>query len=138
MRRRQRGRSRFPYRLVAIAVLLGAAVACGSTATGESGADPLVSDICAAADSALAGHANDAEERFVDRAHQRLHELAAEVTEVDRAVAARLLEAKQRVEADLDHEPVDAAALSEDLGALADATVDAQSRLDRPGPESCN
>lgn len=41
--------------------------------------------------------------RFTDRIHTPLHELAAAARRQDRAVAARLLEAKQRVEADLDH-----------------------------------
>ena len=39
---------------------------------------------------------------FYDRAHDHLHELARQAQATDRPAAARLLEAKQRVEHDLD------------------------------------
>jgi hypothetical protein len=41
------------------------------------------------------------EEIFYDRVHARLHDLARATEEVDRAAAARLLEAKEAVESDL-------------------------------------
>ncbi len=69
-----------------------------------------------------------AEAIFFDRAHDALHELAAALAETDRASAARLLTAKEAVEADLE-----AAArpdiLRDHLLALVGATSDALDRL---------
>lgn len=55
--------------------------------------------LCEAADAADAGDEAGATGSFED-SHSALHELAAATEDVDRAVAARLLEAKQAVEAD--------------------------------------
>lgn len=72
------------------------------------GADPGAEDrfgrvhegVCAALRAARAGDHADAQRAFGD-AHGGLHDLAAAVEGTDRAVAARLLEAKQRAEAAL-------------------------------------
>ncbi|MGH8914904.1 MAG: hypothetical protein ACRDZM_10360 [Acidimicrobiia bacterium] len=58
---------------------------------------------------------------FYDLVHQPLHDLAAETTETDRSVAARLLEAKEAVESDFDTQ----SDLIEDIRALIAATDNA-------------
>lgn len=67
-------------------------------ATGRFGA--LHTEVCRAAAEAREGELGAARDRF-DDVHVGLHDLAAAAGEEDRTVAARLLEAKQRVEADL-------------------------------------
>jgi hypothetical protein len=66
------------------------------------------SGLCDAAMKVETGDAAGAETVFYDTVHQPLHDLAAEVSEVDRAAAARLLEAKEAVESDLDTDPPEA------------------------------
>lgn len=99
--------------LVVMALALGA---CGSGGDGGGEAElgparrPVTKEaatgpfafvheaVCASAAAAAAGEAALAERGF-DDAHAGLHDLAAAVEGQDRAVAADLLEAKQRVEA---------------------------------------
>jgi hypothetical protein len=79
----------------------------------------VVEALCEVEDEA----ARDPEEArtiFFDRAHDPLHDIAAAAEEVDRSSAARLLEAKQAVEADL--EAIAAPEVASDLGALIAAT----------------
>lgn len=92
------------------AILMGA---CGadtpepSAASGPSGAmGVMTAEAGAAAVAALcdlrsAPDLDVANATFFDRAHQTLHVLAAATETVDRVPSAALLEAKQRVEADL-------------------------------------
>jgi hypothetical protein len=56
--------------------------------------------ICTASERAANNH-RAARQMFYDRAHDRLHDLARLVQQTDRVRAARLLEAKERVERDL-------------------------------------
>ena len=82
----------------------GALGACGggrprSEAERDDGG--IVGALCEARDRAVRDAA-EAEAIFLDRAHDGLHDLAREVAEVDRSAAARLLEAKQSVEADIE------------------------------------
>lgn len=71
-----------------------------------------------------AGDAKQAEAIFFDRAHDALHELATVLGDTDRASAARLLDAKQDLEADREGaEPP--GILRDDLVALAAVTRDA-------------
>ncbi len=74
--------------------------------------------------AAIDGDPSLASTLFFDRAHDRLHELAAAVSDIDRSIEARLLEAKQRVEADLsiDRAPDLAAHLAALAAVAADAT----------------
>lgn len=58
--------------------------------------------VCEAEARARAGDAPGARSVFLGRAHQPLHQLAAATQIRDRAAAARLLEAKARVEASID------------------------------------
>jgi hypothetical protein len=77
-----------------------ALAACGSNGTGGPGGDlgTALEGLCEARLLSARGLIRDAESEFVDRAHAYLHELARETAETDREAAARLLEAKQRVE----------------------------------------
>jgi hypothetical protein len=77
----------------------------------------------------------EAEAIFLDRSHETLHVIAAATEERDRNAAADLLEAKQRVEADLAETdlPPDFAA---DVGALIEATRAALEAIGLDGP-SC-
>jgi hypothetical protein len=71
---------------------------------------------------------------FFDRSHQAIHTIARALEAVDRPLAARLLEAKQTVEADFTAD-TPAAKLTDDLTRLAETTrVGLQRlRLDAPG-----
>jgi hypothetical protein len=89
---------------LALGVLLAA---CGddanparptATATGRYGG--VHTELCKAKGQADGGDLPAAKRTF-DDVHAAIHELATATEEVDRAAAARLLEAKQRVEADL-------------------------------------
>lgn len=77
----------------------------------ESGGDDPYrsagSGLCEAAMKAEAGDIAGAEELFYDIVHQPLHDLAAATSEVDRALAGRLLEAKESVESGLDTHQAD-------------------------------
>ena len=83
-------------RRAALAVLLVLAAACGD----DQAADPLVDAQVALCEAA--NRPEDARELFFDRSHEALHEVARRLDDVDRAQAAALLEAKQRVESGLD------------------------------------
>jgi hypothetical protein len=71
---------------------------------------------------------------FYDRTHQELHVIAAATEERDRAKAASLLEAMQRVEAELER-PLLPAGFSADVESLVGATRGALASigLDAPG-----
>ena len=92
-------------RLAVPLVLVAALVACAAqdeAAATPDGVGVQVADgLC---ESLAAADVTGAEEAF-DRIHDQLHTLARETTETDRAAAARLLQAKQRVEADLAEDP---------------------------------
>lgn len=77
-------------------------VSCGGE---RPSADPYLSagsGLCDASAAADVGELELARQGFYDTAHQPLHQLAVEVADVDRALAARLLEAKESVESGLD------------------------------------
>lgn len=105
--------------------------ACGdggageATATGRFGG--LHAAVCRAAGQAEAGDLAAAEATFDDH-HVGLHDLAAAAEQEDRAVAGRLLEAKQRVEGELD---------AETLRALVDAVAQAVGVTGGTAPDSC-
>jgi hypothetical protein len=93
--------------------------------------DEAVLGLCAIAG---ATERDAAEAAFADRSHQTLHVIAAAVQEVDRAVAAELLEAKQAVEADL-AEPALPAAFPDHVGSLLDATRAALDTIGLDAPD---
>ena len=105
-----------PRVCVVLAVAVGPPVgACGGSGPSTGTASPsattaapagsalagLGDRVCAVARSARAGDADSARASFFGPVHDDLHELADELSRTDRPAAARLLEAKQRVESDL-------------------------------------
>ncbi len=76
---------------------------------------------------------NTARSTFYDRSHDALHSLASDLASVDRALAARLLEAKQAVESDFGAEPAPPS-LGPDLDRLLEVTGQALARLSLPAP----
>jgi hypothetical protein len=70
---------------------------------------------------------------FFDRSHDTLHRLARALERVDRALTARLLEAKNVIEADVAFDPP-SASLAADLDRLIGATRAGLRRLDEPAP----
>jgi hypothetical protein len=90
--------------LVAVTLL---ATACagpsGGSATAAAPADLTVAlaGLCRAEDLARRGDVFEARRAFLNRSHAFLHQLAARGNEPARPAVARLLEAKQRVEAAL-------------------------------------
>ena len=70
-----------------------------------------------------------ARKTFNGRAHDGLHLIARGLEEVDRAAAATLLQAKQKVEADFS-KPPPAAQLVADLNQLADVTRSSLARFE--------
>lgn len=121
--------------LVAAVAVAVAAVGCGDDGSSPMNASSpaLIESLCAARDTATAGDADEARTIFVDQVHDELHQLAADTDDADRDAAARLLEAKQRVEADL----TDRTALADALEALAAATIDAIEANGDPRPDPC-
>lgn len=123
-----------------VGALLAAAVAAVAAGCGGSGADTVTiggdrvtvaslvgahAALCGAKVSAPTDP--DATRAvFFDRAHEQLHTVARALGDVDRARAAELLEAKQRVESGLDSRPPTLAA---DLGRLADVYRSGLGRL---------
>ena len=70
---------------------------------------------------------------FYDRSHDRLHTLARDLEPVDRALAARLLEANEAFEADVNAEPP-RPMLAADLDRLVAVATQGLSRLSLPAP----
>jgi len=101
---------------------------CGSNDASPPASPPdqpsVVDALSEARGAAIDGDPSLARTLFFDRAHDRLHELAAAVSDIDRSIEARLLEAEQRVEADLsiDRAPDLAAHLAALAAVAADAT----------------
>ena len=88
--------------------------------------------LCAAR-AAAGTDVNSARSTFYDRSHDALHSIARDLEPVDRALAARLLEAKEAVESDLrpDRAPP---GLGPDLDRLVEVTGQALARLSLPVP----
>ncbi len=68
---------------------------------------------------------------FYDRSHEPLHTLARAMEPIDRALAARLLEAKEAVEADVNTQPLPATSAA-DLDHLIEVTGQVLQRLAIP------
>ena len=117
--------------VLALAVL---AAACGGA--GDSGGKTItVAGQPVAVASLVDAHAAlcegavapDAARRlFFDRAHEQLHTVARALEDVDRAQAAQLLQAKERVESELPNQPP---TLPDDLRRLAEVYRDGLGRL---------
>ena len=94
----------------------------------------LHSRLCTAVASASAGKTGDAADLWSAQIHGPLHTLAADAAEEDRAVAARLLEAKQAVEQTLG---TDRTTLASDLSRLAPRVRAALVVTGNPEPDPC-
>ena len=90
--------------------------------------------VCEVARQARAGDVAAARTTFAGPVHDDLHRLADELSQADRAVAARLLEAKQRVEAGLESAP-GAPDLAASTDELVRATGDGLRSLGRTAEE---
>ena len=124
------------YLSLVVLATVSAAAGCGG---GEEGADASTGRyggtyeaLCQASEAARQGDAEAAERLFFDRAHQPLHQLAAEVSDVDRTVAARLHEAKAATEA-----AVNGDGDAEVLARLTGATRAALEATGHPTPPPC-
>ena len=123
-------------RRAAAAVLLGLLVACGGS--GEDNGQPetiAVDGQPVAVASLVDAHAalceaeaqpGRARALFFDRSHDALHTVARALDDVDRALAAQLLEAKETVESELG---ASRAARPDDLRRLAEVYRTALGRL---------
>lgn len=101
---------------------------------GPEGAYGAYAGLCAAHASALSGDLDDAEKIFHDAAHEPLHELSKDAQEKDRAAAARLLEAKGRVESGFENGE---RRIARDIAPLLVATREAISAAGEPRPSPC-
>ena len=121
-----------PWVVAALGALLAG---CGGSDEGTSSYASAHAGLCAAAAEVRTGSALDARATFLNRSHGDLHQLAAELSEKDRAVAARLLTQKQAVEAGpwVDANPAQA----ERLLALAGTTRSGVGVLGQSEPTSC-
>ena len=115
--------------MAVVAMAACAGVQPRSEVEGDDGG--IVAALCEARDEVVRDAA-EAGAIFLDRAHDGLHELARAVEEIDRPTAARLLEAKQAVEAGLEPQS-SSASLAEDLEALIASARRALEVTDRPG-----
>jgi hypothetical protein len=111
--------------------LLGASCANGDST--ETDTDESLAGLCVARAAAASGQFTAAVAAFD---HGPLHPLAAEAQKKDRRVAARLLEAKQRVEALTTDPEASAARMSEELDRLIVATQNAQ-KVTGTSPTTC-
>lgn len=91
--------------------------------------------LCAALDAARVSDLDGVRATFD---HGPLHELADKAIDVDRSVAARLLEAKEAVESDLAQPDITAAEVASDLDALTASTAAAYAAIGEPVPSTCD
>ncbi|HEX9765274.1 MAG TPA: hypothetical protein VGA36_00825 [Nitriliruptorales bacterium] len=117
-----------------------AAMVATACARSDDGSDPAartaaatVTELCLAAIDEQSAAAS----RRFQSVHGPLHELADDTAQADRTVAARLLEAKQQVEAAIEQQ-VDPADLRQRLIVLAHASVAALTAVDVAAPAACN
>ena len=119
---------------LAVVVGWGLVLLNGSGSDGTpSTSSAVVAGVCAALEASEDG--SNARAVFYDRAHDDLHELAAETSALDREVAARLLRSKERVEALLDGPRGTETTAA--LGVLSDVTAEAVSVADPGSDEDC-
>ena len=115
-----------------MAVLAVLTVACGGDASDETvtvGGERVTVTRLVDAHAGLceaAGSPATARALFFDRSHEALHTVARGVEEVDRAQAGALLQAKEKVESELDSRPAN---LPDDLRRLADVYRTSLGRL---------
>lgn len=129
--------------LVVAVVTVGAGwvalAALGDGGPDEVGATPereLQAGVCATIRASTGEDRVDPRVVFYDRAHDGLHELAARVSESDRAVAADLLRSKEQVESLLD-ERTSRESLTAALRQLGKSTTDAVAVVEPAQAEEC-
>lgn len=120
--------------MVVAATLSITMLGCSSPAPAGSRPGEVVAAVCGARTAAARGESEGARRIFVNTAHDRLHELAAAAGQVDRSAEARLLEAKQRVEAVLEEPGPD---FADRLERLAVAAADAAEIVGDERPADC-
>ncbi len=119
-------------RAAAALTLAVLAVACGDDAGDDAitvAGQPVAVAPLVDAHAALcqaAAEPDAARRHFFDRAHEPLHTVARALEDVDRAQAAQLLQAKEKVESELPNPP---ASLPDDLRRLAAVYRDGLGRL---------
>ena len=125
--------------LVILAGFVALAVTAGDGSDDEATPSPATAvhrGLCRALRGAEAGDREVARMAFFDRSHDGLHDLARRAAEIDRSLAAELLEAKQQVEARLDGDE-DGSDLAPDLRALAAVTASATERVHGADVKDC-
>lgn len=108
--------------LVPAVAVMAVLSACSGGSSGSDASASVVRGLCLAAGQAPTSPVQ-ARATFAEAAHDQIHELADAVSEVDRPLAASLLEAKARVESGL-ADPA-AGQLDVDLGQLARVAAEA-------------
>lgn len=119
--------------IMALAMAISAVTRSQPDLSRPSAAAPFTltrESVCRAADAARSGNPPEIPAMFFDR----LQELAGAVREVDRNATARLLEAKGRVESDLEN---GSSELAEDLDNLAVITGQAMAAVGGRDPGTC-
>ena len=109
----------------AVAIVVLTLSACGLNSDSDDPYRLVVSGLCEAEEQAVAGDITGAETVFYDSVHRLLHDLAAETADVDRAAAARLLEAMKAVESGLETDQSDIGEAFRDLVAATDEALTA-------------
>lgn len=121
--------------LMAVSVATALALTGCTADTADSAEDTAGDDVPAVLARLCRAQAEPAQtpERF-DNAHRRLHELASQAEEADRAVAGQLLESKRAVEAALAEPSGSPRSVEEPLERLVDAVRDALRATGQPAP----
>lgn len=129
-----------PWSLVIVALvvvlLFGVTAFVIRTASTEEGGRyaTAYAGLCQSHESAVAGEIDDAARLFHDTAHEPLHELSAEAEQRDRSAAARLLEAKAKVEAAFER---DDKGVARQLAALLRVASEAITVAGEETPDPC-
>ncbi len=97
----------------------------------------LLPGLCRTAAAVSGGDVAGASRMFTDNVHGPLHDIANEAAALDRATAARLLEAKQAVELGFERSPADPATLGSQLARLSATTRAALLATGRPAEPGC-
>jgi hypothetical protein len=127
-----------PTLVVAALVAVGCRAtdpAAGSRSPNERRLQSASQGLCDAQVLVSDGNISDAAEVFEERTHTFLHELADQVQDVDRRAAARLLEAKERLEEALaDPRGADPGGVAAIITELQRAVSEAASAVHLPTP----
>ena len=118
--------------LLLLLLLVSVACAAGKSDAADGAYGRALAGLCVARDQALRAPAR-VRTTFFDRSHDTLHALAKALEAVDRVLTARLLEAKNTIEADLAFDPPPGS-LAADLDRLITSTRAGLRRLGEPAP----